>query len=88
MDYFQEKNGFECKLILKKITLYSSVKSRYAFNLIDAQLQVCGAPAQYDVLAVCSQLVHGQVYDGAIIYKLYVLMYIQFSCSLSSSDYR
>ena len=33
-----------------------------------------GAPAQHDILAVCSQLVHGQVYDGAIIYKLYVIM--------------
>ena len=35
----------------------------YAFDLIDAHLQGCGAPAQHDVLAV---LVHGQVYGGAI----------------------
>ena len=57
----------------------------YDFDLIDAHLQSCGAPAQNDVLALCSQLVHEQVHDGAIIYKLYLIMYIPFSCSLSSS---
>ena len=60
----------------------------YALDLIGAHLQGCGAPAQHVVLAVCSQLVHGQVYDGAIIYKLYVVMYIHFSFSLLSSEYR
>ena len=39
-------------------------------------IQACGAPAHHSVLAVYSQLVHGQVYDGAIIYKLYVIMYL------------
>ena len=60
----------------------------YAFDLIDANLQGCGASAQHDVLAVCCQLVHGQVYDGAIIYTRYVIMYSHFSCSLFSSEYR
>ena len=58
-----------------------------AFDLKDAHIQVCGAPAQHDVLAVCSQLRRVLVYDVAVIYKLYVIMYIHISCSLSSTEY-
>ena len=52
-----------------------TIRQNYAFDLIDAILQGCGAPAQHHVLAFCCQ--HGQVYDEAIhIYKLYVNMYV------------
>ena len=48
----------------------------YAFDMIKAHLQGCGAPAQHHVLAMCGQLVKGQVYDGEIVYKLYVIMFM------------
>ena len=58
----------------------------YVLDLIDAHIQACGAPAHHSVLAVYSQLVHGYVYDGAIIYKLYVIMYLSFGCNLHSTE--
>ena len=54
----------------------------------DAILQGCGAPAQHHILAVCWQVEHGQVYDGEIVYKLYVNMYMHLSCSLYFIEYR
>ena len=68
--------------VLKLKNMYQT----YVLDLIDAHTQVCGAPAQNSVLAVYSQLVHGQVQDGVIIYKLYVIMYLYLSCNRHSTE--